>query len=196
MPQSETAVDVLMAIDEPRAIQILANALPDTRATALRAAVARALRNAHARHVVVTAVETLYSGADMRRRVAAIEIAGWIPWVMDDATIERLAFSGRNFAEIQAAVDAAMRRRKMTHGRTIIGELANATDLRSWSLSEILTAIVDPWLLGSPDDELSIGSALKDKSEAFRMSISDELNRRAEAFRKEAEQRDRDRRWL
>lgn len=190
------AVEVMMRLNEARAIGHLAGAIPGVRASALRAEIGRQFRIGTMRERVQDAVAALVGADEVKSRVAGYELAGWVEWTADDATIKTGAINGGTFAIVQAAADAYVRRRRWATGRQTLISLREVSGLRAWNDCEILVRTVDAFVLDEDRDELCIWSALTGKPLPMRRWVAGALEDAKKKLLKDAEERDRSREWL
>lgn len=190
------SVEVMMRLDEARAIDHLAAAFPGVLALALRTEIGRQFRIATMRERVQDAVNALIRSDEVKSRVAGYELASWVEWSTDDATIKTGAISGGSFAVVQAAVDAYVRRRRWVAGRHALISLRQVSGLRAWNDCEILVGSVDAFVLDEDRDELCIWPALTGKPLPMRRWVAGALEDAKKKLLKDAEERDRSREWL
>lgn len=190
----ELVPELLMDIDEDRAIPLLCPAAIDEPSTLALWAIGRSLRWAKNSDLSQTQILDLLQSADSREQCAGASLAGWQCHAGFTSVLRSLHADSPDQDVRDAAETALCQQQTEAQVAVLLTELANSDGLQKWSILEAVIQVADPELLSSREDPQWIGAALGNAPVMMRLPAGEEIESRIKELAKEAEKLDKKRR--
>jgi hypothetical protein len=183
----ELIPDLLVELDQNRAISLLCGHAPAERHTLTRWAIGRALRHTSQPNLVRENLEEMLQNSDSASCRAAAELCGWQR--SDFQEILRILYTDASDDKLRKAARKALeRQRNEREVQQLMDAFRDAEGSERWSFMEAIIELGDPYLLGSRKDPLWLGQVLDDAPFAFVEYARGRLERHVEELRKKAEE--------
>ena len=184
--------NVLVEVDEARAVAALFESCTLDQLTLVKWAIGRALRRVRDPALVLPWLDRLMKSEDPEARAIAVEMAGWQP--PTDSSINRV----RQIAISDPARDVRRAAEKaiqfLDHQQTaleLLGAFKEAGGSRAWSYLAAIVKVCDPLLLTTQNDPLSIWASLVEKAPSLQHFASELIEKRQAELKSEAQKADR-----
>lgn len=184
---------LLMALNEPKAIQLLAENVSTERTTAAIWATGRALRHAASQELVVNEIKQRFASTKWQDQLAACLMAGWLKVSHFHEELRSCATDSLDTRVSDAARQSIQRKSDERDVLIHFEQLRNASGVSTWSRLEAAIGIADPILLESEHDPLWIGHALHGHSPYLQILARDRIEKRTTELKEQADKSDRER---
>lgn len=187
------AIELLLEIDQARALGVLLARYHDADTTILRAEIGRRLRLYVDRNKLAQWFEDLSRSSSDRDQWAAVELAAWAPADLALPWLDAIADTAPA-AALREAAHCSLRSRERE--RAAIGHLqamAHSAKPLKWARLNTIIECVDPYVLARPGDPASLQAFLVTSPTEFEVEAQRLHDRRRQAWKREAENADRGR---
>lgn len=184
--------DLLLGIDEAKAIPVILSVYSRKLPTLGKWAIARALRHIGDRPMVRSAIDDMMSAEAPESRLLGVELASWQPPQIFGQRLRQLALNDSTPDVCRNAEKAVALIERQQAASDLLEAIETTNGERCWSYMEALVRVCDPWLLNTRDDPLYVWELLSGKPPALRMRARELVARRMEELKREAEKIDRE----
>lgn len=190
--RAETAAYLLLQLDAEIGSKVLLEDYPAA-PIPVRHQISRLLRRAAPRALFIETLKQLSRSEATEDRLAAAELAGWLPFEEPVDFLDHLADDEAEIVE-KAALVALRQRQADAECATLIEHLAEQSRPRQWSWLHALIRRGDPAHLADPNDPRSIHGLLNQLGDDFREEANTLLKKRAKELQKRADKLEKDQR--
>ena len=184
--------ELLIEMDSSNAVQFLADHVATESRSAVRWAIARALRWVSERDSVSVVIGDLLESSDPSSREAGAEVCGAQgPGFLRGRLHELLSDPYQQVR--RAAAHALMQQDKEGWTEDLLASVSKMTGPAVWATFKAITRLGDPYLLYRRDDPLWIGAALEGKPSFVIKAVHRDIVRRFDEINKGAQELDRQR---
>lgn len=189
--RAESAARLLLQLDAKAGSKVLLEDYPAA-PVPVRHQIGRLLRQAAPRALIMKVLKQLSRNEVKEERLAAAELAGWLPFEDPIEFLDQLAVDEAE-AVVKAALVALRQRQADAECATLIEHLAEQPRPRQWAWLHALIRRGEPAHLADPKDPRSIHSLLDKLGDDFREEAETLLKKRAKELQKSAEKLEKDR---
>jgi HEAT repeat protein len=184
--------DLLIALDEPRAIPLLFTVYSPSLPTLAKWAIGRALRRSAGQPIVQSTLVEMMTADFPESRSSGVELAAWLPPSAFADRIRDIAIRDSSSTVRRSAEKAAALVDRQKSAAELLAAIEGSHGPRCWSYLDALVKLSDPWLLNTGNDPLFIWPRLSEKPPGIRSHAWAQIKKRMDDLKKEAEKSDRD----
>ena len=153
--------NLLIELDEKRAIPFLCQHLPQEKETLCKWAIGRALRNVASKELVYECIEKLLDSPNSSERQAGSDLCSWqeLPSSLQDKLFQSATDDVDNKVR-RVAIKSLQTQQQRKETLTLINALKMVQGIQRWSILEAILQQEDPYLLGNKKDQLWISQLL------------------------------------
>jgi hypothetical protein len=189
--RERAAARLLLELDAERGSRILLSDYSDAPVT-VRHQIGRLLRRIAPRTLLLETLDQMSTSAAADERLAAAELAGWLPFEEPIHFLARLVNDDAETVE-KAALAALRQRRADEDCAALIASLVKQPRPRQWTWLHVLVQRGDPAHLADPKDPRSIHGLLDQLGDDFREEANTLLEQRSKELEQAADKLERNR---
>jgi hypothetical protein len=184
--------NLIMELDEKRAIPFLCKNLPQEKETLCKWAIGRTLRNIESKDLVYECVEKLLDSPNSTERQAGSELCGWqeVPSSLQDKLFQCATNDVDNKVR-RVAIESLQNQRQRKETLTLMNALKTAQGIQRWSILEAILQQEEPYLLRNKKDQLWIDQLLDNMPYHFALYAKERLKQRVKEIKEAAKKIDK-----